>query len=253
MPSKLLPYILHCLSKPARVPSTGSRPNCGQLVVGLAAASALLLSSCASDDGLEQPTASDYAAISDGPAAPPNPLTQPIRPGDTLEVSVLEDGAYNGNYTVRAEGHIMIPAIGPRVQIAGMSVSQAEKHIKSLLEQKKLRTATVTVDRVYIAPVSPLADKQQTLVYLTGKVARPGQHVLSTEIGVPMGAYEAIMVTGGLARFANGKEAHILRKLPGGITRKLAINLDAIARGESRDLPLRRGDIVVVPEKVFGF
>jgi protein involved in polysaccharide export with SLBB domain len=223
------------------------------LVVGLAASSALFLSSCASDGGLEQPNASDYAAVSDRAAAPPDPLSQPIRPGDILEVSVQEDPAFNANYTVRAEGHIMMPAIGPRVQVAGMSVRQAEKQIKSLLEQQKLRTATVTVDRVFIAPVSPLADKQQTLVYLTGKVARPGQHVLSTEIGVPMGAYEAIMVTGGLARFANGKEAHVLRKLPGGITRKLAINLDAIARGESRDLPLRRGDIVVVPEKVFGF
>lgn len=211
----------------------------------------LALSSCSSDGDLSSPDASDY--LVPRAAAPVNPLNAPIKSGDVLEISVVEDSTLNGNYTVRAEGHIMMPTIGPRVQVVGMSVTGVEKQIRTLLEQKKLRTATVTVDRVFIAPVSPLADKDQTLVYLTGKVMRPGQHVLSSEAGMPLGAYEAIMVTGGLARFADGKKAHVLRQAPGGSKRKLALNLDAVAEGTERDLPLRKGDIVVVPEKVFGF
>ncbi|WP_113956978.1 polysaccharide biosynthesis/export family protein [Roseimicrobium gellanilyticum] len=206
---------------------------------------------CKSDSGFEQPRPDDYATLPR--AAASNPLHQPIRPGDVLEITVQEDPSLGGSFTVRAEGHILMPSVGPRVSVAGLSVPGAEQHIKRLLEQKKLRTATVTLDRVFIAPVSAMADKEQMLVYLTGKVARPGQHMLSTEIGSPLGAYEAIMIAGGLGRFADGKNAHVLRQGPGGSRRKLGLNLDAIAKGEERDLPLRKGDIVVVPEKVFGF
>lgn len=217
----------------------------------LVAACGLALVGCESDSGLEQPRPDDYATLPR--AAASNPLHQPIRPGDVLELTVQEDASLGGSFTVRAEGHILMPSVGPRVSVAGLSVSGAEQHIKRLLEQKKLRTATVTLDRVFIAPVSAMADKEQTLVYLTGKVARPGQHVLSSEIGVPLGAYEAIMITGGLGRFADTKNAHVMRPSSGGVRRKIGLNLDAVAKGEERDLPLRKGDIVVVPEKVFGF
>ena len=209
------------------------------------------LTGCAGQKGVERPLEDDYVVAPR--TAAQSPLSQPIRPGDVLEINVLEDPALSGNLTVRAEGHVMMPSIGPRVQVAGMSVQAAEKHIKKLLEQKSLKTATVTLDRVTIAPVSALADKEQTLVYLTGKVAAPGQHLLASDIGVALGAYEAIMITGGLARFADGKKAHVLRPNPDGTKRKVALNLDAVASGRERDLPLRKGDIVVVPEKVFGF
>jgi protein involved in polysaccharide export with SLBB domain len=219
--------------------------------LALLTACAMAVTGCKTDSGLEQARPDDYATAPRPTTS--NPLYQPIRPGDVLEITVQEDASLGGSFTVRAEGHILMPSVGPRVSVAGMSVSGAEQHIKRLLEQKKLRTATVTLDRVFIAPVSAMADKEQTLVYLTGKVARPGQHMLSTEIGSPLGAYEAIMITGGLARFADGKNAHVMRQDAGGIRRKIGLNLDAIAKGEARDLPLRKGDIVVIPEKVFGF
>src|SRR5262249_8956442 len=96
--------------------------------------SALAVTGCKTDSELEQPRLAEYTPAP-RPTAP-NPMYQPIRPGDVLEITVQEDPSLGGSFTVRAEGHILMPSVGPRVSVAGMSVSGAEQHIKRLLEQK---------------------------------------------------------------------------------------------------------------------
>ncbi|WP_081891727.1 polysaccharide biosynthesis/export family protein [Verrucomicrobium sp. BvORR106] len=186
--------------------------------------------------------------------APTDPKNIPIRPGETLDVYVLEDATLNGGYTVRAEGHIIFPTMG-RIQLAGLTPTQAEARMKELLESQKLRVATVILDRTSMVGSNQAnATTQQMLVYITGKVARPGQHNLTVEIGKTMGVYEAILISGGFARFSNEAKAYVLRQAaPSQPKQKMPLDLKAVAEGKASDIPIRTGDIVVVPEKVFGF
>ncbi len=213
---------------------------------------AAVLSACQSGPKLERPNADDFKVASH-PADTRDSRDIPISAGEVLDVYVLEDSSLNGQYTVRTEGHIIFPGMG-RVVVGGLTPSAAEARLKQLLEASKLRTATVLLDRVVAHPSPLAATTDQLLVYITGKVVRPGQHSLTIDRGGVMGAYEAILVTGGLARFANESKAYILREAsPGQPKRKIAVDLKAVSEGTAQDVPLRAGDVVYVPEKVFGF
>jgi protein involved in polysaccharide export with SLBB domain len=187
------------------------------------------------------------------PPAPLDPKFIPLRAGETVDIYVLEDPGLNGTYTVRNEGHIILPTMG-RVQLAGLTPSKAEARLKELLEASKLRAASVILDRTSIVGSAPEATTQKVLVYITGKVARPGQHNISVEMGRSMGVYEAVLISGGFARFSNESKAYILRQTAAAQPkRRIDIDLKAVAEGRVADIPIRAGDIVHVPEKVFGF
>lgn len=187
------------------------------------------------------------------PQVPLDPKYIPLKAGETVDVYVLEDPALNGMYTLRGEGHIIFPTMG-RVQLAGLTPSKAEQRIKELLESRKLRAATVILDRTSMVGGGPASTTQKVLVYITGKVARPGQHNISVEIGKELGVYEAILISGGFSRFSNESKAYVLRQTAiGQPKRRINIDLKAVAEGRVADIPVRAADIIYVPEKVFGF
>ncbi len=74
-------------------------------------------------------------------------VTKDIKSYDRLEIFVTEDPQFNGVYTVRESGDIIIPIVG-RIPVEGSSVEEAEKTIKEYLEQGQLQKATVLVDRL---------------------------------------------------------------------------------------------------------
>jgi protein involved in polysaccharide export with SLBB domain len=191
------------------------------------------------------------------PAAPraqaPSGREVPIALGDQLELIVREDASINGTYQVREGGHIMLGRYG-RVQLVGLNPPQAESKVKAMLETDQLATATVLIDRLNPRVVKdPVQEAEKMLVYMTGSVQRPGQHVLAVPQDRQLGVYEAILISGGTGRFANRRQAHILRADTENRRHKIPIDLTAIEQGLIPDPPIGRGDIVVVPEKVFGF
>jgi len=219
--------------------------------VSTAAAVVVVLASCSNDGRLLQPGPEDFLAPEISSQREVTPTT-PLKAGDRIEIYVSEDATLNGSQVVRREGHILLPGFG-RFPVAGLSPSQAETKLKTELEKSKLRSATVIVDRVVEVPVGTIDSSRRILVYLTGKVARPGQHALIIEPGKPLGIYQAIMISGGLDRFANPKNAYVVRTTKDNLRRNLAIDLEKVAKGAAPDLPVHPGDVVVVPEKVFGF
>jgi len=58
-----------------------------------------------------------------------------ILPGDDLEVLVVEDASFNGTYKVRRGGYIIVPAVG-RVQVAGMTMNDAETAVRKALRRR---------------------------------------------------------------------------------------------------------------------
>lgn len=221
---------------------------------------------CAAD-GLEE--VADYPeAVMPPPPHQPSTNT-PVRnwtdstlqPGDVIELFVEEDRSLNGTYPVRERGDIILPNVG-RIPVRGMTVTDAGARIRSELEASQLRKATVIVDRVSKAPrkkdvqtVRPSTNQPQSRVtiYMNGSVLKPGQHKIPVPESGKLGVYEAILVAGGLGKFGDPARVHILRNDGQGKKRKIPVNIKDIEMGLTKDPMIGDGDIIVVPEKVFGF
>ncbi|HLO97921.1 MAG TPA: polysaccharide biosynthesis/export family protein, partial [Fimbriimonas sp.] len=178
--------------------------------------------------------------------------TDSLAIGDSLEVFVMEDASFNGVYKVREKGDIIFPKVG-RVVVAGLTVDAAQQRIREALQNSQLQSATVIVDRINKTPHSlPFEEKPKILVFVTGKVNRPGQHVIAVENGTVY-AYEAVLIAGGIAPFADEKHAYILRRGANGEREKITLDLRSIRQGRSSDRPLAEGDMICVPERHFSF
>lgn len=198
-------------------------------------------------------TAAPAAAVQAGrPAVPQAPQRQvPIIEGDRLEVTVREDSSFNGVYDVREGGHVMVNRIG-RVQVAGMTLPEAEEKIRKNLQTNQLTKATVLIDRLGRAPrMDPRIEGDKLIIYLAGAVNRPGQHILTLPPGQAdsMGLYEAILITGGFGDFADLKKAYISRPCGGAMRQKIPVNFKSIIDGASPDPSIGNGDVITIPTR----
>lgn len=194
---------------------------------------------------------------SDTPPPPALPPAQSagggIVVGDKLELFVKEDPAFNGTYRVRERGDIIIPDVG-RVKVTGLSVQAAESRVESYLERGQIKDATVILDRIAEPGAGlPVAGSRRILVYMTGAVQKTGQHMLTIPEGRALGVYEAILISGGLGRFADEQRVHILRMDNQRVRHRIPVNIRLISQGIAPDPAIGQGDVIVVPEKVFGF
>lgn len=158
----------------------------------------------------------------------------PIGPRDVLEVSVLEDKNINARVTVSEEGTIVLNVL-ERVQVAGMTASQIESRLKSLLEESYLAKATVTVQ------VLEFASKPISVV---GAVVRPGR--ISATGNTTL--IQAITQAGGLSP-THGKELYVLRTGANGLSEQLSISIEdlMISGNPDANIPLAPNDLVNVP------
>ncbi len=177
----------------------------------------------------------------------------PIGIGDSLELFVKEDKSFDGTYRVRERGDLIIPELG-RIPVYGLSLAEAERKIKQLLESRQLTSASVILDRVGYGTAGRRNDADAgTTIYLSGKVNKPGRHIVPFYQGRTPGVYEALLICGGLARFADENRITLLRHGAGnGKKEQYVVNLERIKEGEEQDFPIVEGDILVVKEKMFG-
>jgi polysaccharide export outer membrane protein len=86
-------------------------------------------------------------------------------------------------------------------------------------------------------------------VFVTGKVRTPGSYRYSPRQGITF--LQAIVLAGGLDKYARPAGAALLRRTPTGRV-TLKVDLERILSGDlDKDLPLQSGDIVFVPESFF--
>lgn len=188
-------------------------------------------------------------------AAPTRPVFQK---GDQLELFVKEDQTLNGSYLVREEGYIVIPRAG-RVNVVGLTREEAEPRLKEFLQKTQLTVANVIVERNPAGGASAttgagaVAGVPRVLVYITGSVPRSGGHAIPVPTGKSVGVYEALLISGGLGKFATPGKVEVFRSDSAGKRQKAIIDLRPIMRGQADDPPIAEGDIINVPEKVFGF
>lgn len=179
-----------------------------------------------------------------------------FQPGDSLELWVEEDASFNGTFEVREGGYVLIPKVG-RVVVLNMTRDAAEKRVRETLQRQQLKQATVFVEHrpnpaKGVGQFSPGAPRIS--VFLTGAVSRPGQHAvqMGADGRVP-GVFETLLMAGGLAKFGDESKVRIMRLAEGGRRQPMVVDVRQIRDGMAPDVPVGDGDIIQVPEKVFGF
>jgi polysaccharide export outer membrane protein len=157
-----------------------------------------------------------------------------IGPKDLLEIAVFELPELNQTVRVSEDGSISLPLVG-RVMIEGLTKEELEKKLASLLEEKYLRQARVSVF---------IKEYQSKRVSVLGAVGKPGMYELIGSVSL----LEMISQAGGLTDQA-ASELYVLREGENGSQTRLAIDLNdlIIHNNQKLNIPLMPKDVINIP------
>jgi polysaccharide export outer membrane protein len=185
--------------------------------------------------------AGDAAAQETQPAAanPSVGTDYVIGPGVVLQVFVWRNPELSTSVPVRPDGKISTPLVEDVVAV-GKSPSALARDIEKVLAEY-VRSPQVNV--IVTQPASVFSQ-----VRVIGQVERP--QALAYREG--MTVLDAVLAVGGLAQFAAGNRAHVVRTVDG---KQVEIRVKLAALVNSGDMKqniaLRPGDVLVVPESRF--
>ncbi len=172
-----------------------------------------------------------------------------IKPGDTLQVEVLEDPSLNRSVLVLPDGTISFPFAGT-VRAGGRTASDLGSAITSGIASNfaSQPNVFVTVQQLSEPTVAATAGVATIDVFMMGEIAAPGGKAL------PRGTTlnQALAETGGFTKFAATKRILLRRTDPRTGQQSVSrINYKAIADGAAvgRDIRLQDGDVIIVPER----
>jgi polysaccharide export outer membrane protein len=162
-----------------------------------------------------------------------------IGPGDVLQVFVWRNPELSVTVPVRPDGRITTPLVEEMVA-AGKSAAQLARDIELKLAEY-IRSPQVNV--IVTTPRSLMSE-----VKAVGQVRTP-QAVPFYE---GMTVLDLILAVGGLTEFAAGNRAKLIRQQDGK-TREIRIRIDDLLNNGKmeRNVALRPGDVIVVPESFF--
>lgn len=158
----------------------------------------------------------------------------PLGARDVVDIKVLQDSNLNTKTTIGDDGKLTMPLLG-KVDVSGMTATQAEQHIKSLLESKYMTKADVVLQ------VLEYGNKPISVI---GAVVHPGTIGASGNITL----LQAITQAGGLAS-GYGKSLYVLRTASNGLTERIDIDIEDLMVNGNPDLnlPLAPNDVINVP------
>lgn len=156
-----------------------------------------------------------------------------LGPEDTLHISVWRDESLTREVIVRPDGKISFPLVGD-IDAEGRTVEELKKELTS-------RLSSYVQDPVVSIIVTKVSSY---MVYVIGRVNRPGEFVLGHQADV----MQALSLAGGLTPYASGNKIKILRRERG---KEVAypFRYGDVEKGEDlgQNMVLKRGDVVVVP------
>ncbi len=162
-----------------------------------------------------------------------------VGPGDEIEVFVWQNPDLSVNVPVRPDGKISTPLDEDMVAV-GKTPSQLAHDIEMKLSQY-VRSPHVNV--IVVRPESVFSQ-----VKVIGQVVHP--QAIAYRQGITV--LDAVLAVGGLSEYAAGNRARIVRMVDGKET-DIPLRLNALVNGGdmSQNLPLKPGDVLVVPESRF--
>ena len=165
--------------------------------------------------------------------------TYVIGPGDQLQVFVWRNPELSTSIPVRPDGKISTPLVENMVAV-GKTPSQLARDMEKVLAEY------VRMPKVNIIVTTSVSAFSQ--VKAVGQVARP--QALAYREG--MTVMDLILAVGGLGEFASGNRAKIVRT-ENGKQVEIKVKLgDLMNKGDMKqDIPLKAGDVLVVPQSMF--
>jgi polysaccharide export outer membrane protein len=173
------------------------------------------------------------------PAAAPPPDVSPnyiVGPGDTLQIFVWRNPELSTTVPVRPDGKITTPLVQDMVAV-GKTPSELARDIEKVLEEF-IRSPQVNI--IVSNPVSAFSQ-----IKVVGQVSTPQ----SMAFREGMTVLDAVLASGGLAPYAAGNRAKVVRQVNGKQTEiKIKLN-DLVNKGAMKhNIKLQPGDVLVVPE-----
>lgn len=166
-----------------------------------------------------------------------------LRPGDTVQVEVLEDTTLNRSAMVLPDGQISLPLTGS-VRAAGRTLAQIQADLAARLAPNFAEPPTVFVTLATLA--ERVAAPARTIdIFILGAANTPGR----VEVVPGTTVLQAIAAAGGLSPFAATKRLQLRRIDKSGSEKIYRIDFDAIERGASNTTRLVDGDVIVVPQR----
>ncbi len=146
------------------------------------------------------------------------------------------------------------------ISMAGGFSETAGNEVFILREGADGATSTISIDlkdllvngnQTLNVPIEPsdvinVPVDREIRVFVMGRVTKPGAIKAKLSEGITL--LQAIADAGGLAEGAKEGSITITRKDKAGKEQKIKVNLKDILKGRKKDIPLREGDVVFVPE-----
>lgn len=173
-----------------------------------------------------------------GTAANPAPVVSPIGVRDVLSIEVFGiDELNRDRIRVQGDGTISLPLLG-EVEVAGLSVAQAEQKLARLLAERRLARDP----RVSVFIEEHISDS----VNVQGAVRTPGFYALEGRKSL----FTVLVEAGGLSEQA-GNTIVVLRHRTDGTEERFEVDAERLIEGGEveLDLPLVAGDVVTVPHR----
>ncbi len=170
-----------------------------------------------------------------------------LRPGDVLQIEVLEDPSLNRSALVLPDGSITFPLAGS-INAGGLSATQVASAVAQGISPNFATAPTVTVSVSSIAQQAPTSTVRTIDVYLMGQVVTPG--LLKVERGTTI--LQALAQSGGFTKFAATKRIQLRRTdRRTGEQSVFMINYRDIEAGATNigHSRLADGDVIIVPER----
>jgi len=171
-----------------------------------------------------------------------------LKPGDTLNVSVLQDPKLDRSVVIDPNGEIAFPLAG-HIKAEGLTPHRLEKILRTrLLRNYKDGDLDVTVALANAAREQVPEEDLKPKIFVTGEVLRPGPYNVRQATNL----VQAIALAGGLGPYAARRRIQVRRGGEGG-GEEVIFNFDYRAYESGADLqgniPLKPGDVILVPER----
>jgi len=163
-----------------------------------------------------------------------------LGPGDNVNVVVWRNPELSMVVPVRPDGKITTPLVED-LQASGKTATQLARDIETSLA-KYIQGPVVTV--VVTGFVGPYTEQ----IRVIGEAAKPQALPYRENMTV----LDVMIAVGGITDFAAGNKASIVRTV-GGKKEQFGVRLHALLKGGdlSANLPMRPGDVLVIPQSFF--
>jgi polysaccharide biosynthesis/export protein len=169
--------------------------------------------------------------------------SEPLQPGDNLQISVWQDPKLDRKVVVGPDGMVSFPLAG-HIKTTGMTPQDLEKALKDRLQKNYSEQLDITVS---LADVNKDSEALTTpRFFVTGEVQKPGPYVLRPGTSVAQG----LALAGGLGLYAAPQRIQVHRQVRG-VDSIFVFDYNAFKAGtiSTDNITLRTGDIIIVPER----